>query len=115
MFHVPVNAIGARGCVVECRTLSHVDRSSKPPTGTVVSKHGQFLHPSLSVIFGRDTKSRWSLLPGVYFRGRKTHHKGKLKKSTVDSLTLDKENSNKHKLDLTTHVELIRRCSGYLQ
>ena len=30
---------------------------------------GNFLYPALPVSFGRETKSRWSLLSGVYARG----------------------------------------------
>ena len=39
---------------------------------------GKFVHPTLLVSFGRDTKSCWSLLPGVYARGRgsKRSHTG---------------------------------------
>ena len=50
--------------------------------GTGVQNHlllpfqnlGNFVHPTLPVSFGRDTKSRWSLLPGVYARGSKISH-----------------------------------------
>ena len=35
-----------------------------------------FVHPTLPMSFGRDTKSRWSLLPGVYARGSKQSHRG---------------------------------------
>ncbi|KAI0211911.1 hypothetical protein LSAT2_003218 [Lamellibrachia satsuma] len=34
-----------------------------------------FVHPTLSVSFGRDSKSRWSLLPDVYARGTVAHRK----------------------------------------
>ena len=51
--------------------------------GTGVQNHllpfqnlGKFVHPTLLVSFGRDTKSRWSLLPGVYARGSKRSHTG---------------------------------------
>ena len=37
---------------------------------------GNFVHPHLSVSFGRDTKSWWSLLSGVYARGSKRSHTG---------------------------------------
>ena len=46
---------------------------------------GNFVHPTLPVSFGRDTKSRWSLLSGVYARGSKRPHTGKWKKLVVDS------------------------------
>ena len=35
-----------------------------------------FLYPTLPGSFGRDTKSRWSLLSGVYARGSKISHTG---------------------------------------
>ena len=37
---------------------------------------GNFVRPTLSVSFGRDTKSCWSLLPGVYARGIKDPTQG---------------------------------------
>ena len=36
----------------------------------------QFRLPDLPVSFGGDTKSRWSLLSGVYARGSKISHTG---------------------------------------
>ena len=39
---------------------------------------GNFLYPTLPVSFGRDTKSRWSLLSGVYARGSKRSHQSAL-------------------------------------
>ena len=51
--------------------------------GTGVQNHlppfqnlGNFIHPTLPVSFGRDTKSSWSLLPGVYASGSKRSHTG---------------------------------------
>ena len=51
--------------------------------GTWVQNHllpfqnlGNFVHPTLPVSFGRYTKSRWSLLLGVYARGSKMSHTG---------------------------------------
>ena len=51
--------------------------------GTVVQSHlppfrnlGNFYTPHLPVSFGSDTKSRWSLLSGVYARGSKRSHTG---------------------------------------
>ena len=66
--------VGRGGRVVERRTFGRRDR---------VQNHllpfqnlGKFVHPTLLVSFGRDTKSRWSLLPGVYARGSKRSHTG---------------------------------------
>ena len=39
---------------------------------------GNFLYPTLPVSFGRDTKSRWSFLYGVYARGSKRSHQSAL-------------------------------------
>ena len=39
---------------------------------------GNFLYPTFPVSFGRDTKSRWSLLSGVYARGSKRSHQSAL-------------------------------------
>ena len=49
---------------------------------------GNFLYPTLPVSFGRDTKSRRSLLSGVYARGSKISHQYALEMCTVvDSTT----------------------------
>ena len=49
---------------------------------------GNFLYPTLPVSFGRDTKSRWYLLSGVYARGSKRSHQSALEMCTVvDSTT----------------------------
>ena len=49
---------------------------------------GNFLYPTFPVSFGRDTKSRWSLLSGVYARGSKRSHQSALEMCTVvDSTT----------------------------
>ena len=37
---------------------------------------GNFITPHLPMSFGRDTKSRWSLLSGVYAMGSKRSHTG---------------------------------------
>ena len=50
---------------------------------------GNSVYPTLPVYFGRDTKSRWSLLSGVYARRSKRSHQAALKCVTVvDSTTL---------------------------
>ena len=57
---------------------------------------GTFVHLTLPVSFGRDTKSRWSLLSGVYARGSKRSHTGGkcvVDTPVVDSLILEKDNS----------------------
>ena len=62
--------MGSGGRAVERRTVNRGDGGSIPPTA--VSK----LRQTLPVSFGRDTKSRWSLLSGVYARGSKKSHTG---------------------------------------
>ncbi|KAK2188177.1 hypothetical protein NP493_142g03011 [Ridgeia piscesae] len=52
--------MGSGGRAVERRTVNRGDGGSIPPTA--VSKLGNFFTPHLPVSFGRDTKSRWSLL-----------------------------------------------------
>ena len=58
---------------LECRTVGQEDRVS------TVSKLSQFVHLTLPISFGRDTKSGWPLLPGVrvHSRGSKIAHAGK--------------------------------------
>ena len=51
--------------------------------------HGNSVYPALPVSFGGDTKSRRSLLSGVYARGSKRSHQSALECVTVvDSTTL---------------------------
>ena len=57
------------GRAVERRTVNREDGGSIPSLGN-------FVHLTLPVCFGRDTKSRWSLLSGVYARGSKISHTG---------------------------------------
>ena len=53
--------------MVERRAVNRGDSGSIPPT--TVSKQPISFTSHLPVSFGRDTKSRWSLLYGVYARG----------------------------------------------
>ena len=62
------------GRAVEHRTVNRGDGGSIPPA--TVSKLSNFVHLTLPVSFGRDTKSQWSLLSGVYARGSKRSHTG---------------------------------------
>ena len=69
--------------IVKCYTRSvwrgglggRGDRVSSPPTAVSKLK-GNFVHPTLPVSFGRDTKSCWSLQSGVYARRSKRSHTG---------------------------------------
>ena len=60
------------GRAVECRTFNGRDGSLIPPIG--VQKFRQFRSPQICLSFGRDTKSQWSLLCGVYPRGSRRSH-----------------------------------------
>ena len=70
VFHHVWEMVRSGGRAVERRTVNRGDGGSIPPTA--VSK--QF--PHLPVSFGRESKSRWSLLSGVYARGSKRSHTG---------------------------------------
>ena len=65
--------MGSGGHTVERRTVNRGDGGSIPPTD--VSKLRQFLHPTFACL-SEETKSRWSLLSGVYARGSKISHTG---------------------------------------
>ena len=69
------------GRVVERRAFGRGDRGSKPPPP--FRNLGNFVHPTLPLSFGRDSKSRWSLLSGVYARGRKNIAPREMEKKPV--------------------------------
>ena len=94
---VPTRSIAGRP---RSRPAEHLRRRMRPPRNfhsayvrsggraverwTAAENHlprfrnlGNFVHLTLPVSFGRDTKSRWSLLSGVYARGsKKIPHRG---------------------------------------
>ena len=71
------------------RTVSRP--SSNPATVTSLRNFGNSVYPALPVSFGGDTKSRRSLLSGVYARGSKRSHQSALECVTVvDSTTHSK-------------------------
>ena len=62
-----------------------------PATVTSLRNFGNSVYPALPVSFGGDTKSRRSLLSGVYARGSKISHQSALECVTVvDSTTHSK-------------------------
>ena len=61
--------LGSGGRAVVRRSVNRGDGGSIPPTA--VSKLTQFRLPHICLWFSEDTKSRWSLLSGVYARGSK--------------------------------------------
>ena len=65
------HGVGSGGRAVERRTVNRGDGGSIP-----FRNLGNFFHLTLPVSFGRATKSRWSLLFGVYARGSKKSHTG---------------------------------------
>ena len=77
--------------MVEHRTFRSRRPGSKPPPP--FRSLGNFVYPTLHVSFGRDSKSCWSLLSGAYSRGSKRPHTGKWKIPAVDSIIIEKENS----------------------
>ena len=71
------------------RTVSRP--GSNPATATSLRNFGNSVYPALPVSFGGDTKSRRSLLSGVYARGSKRSHQSALECVTVvDSTTHSK-------------------------
>ena len=58
--------------VVERRAFGRRDQGSIPPPP--FQSLGNFVYPTLPVSFGRDSKSHWSLLSGVYARRSKRSH-----------------------------------------
>ena len=61
---------------------------SNPAAATSLRNFGNSIYPALPVSFGGDTKSRRSLLSGVYARGCKISHQSALECVTVvDSTT----------------------------
>ena len=72
------------------RTVSRP--GSNPATVTSLRNFGNSVYPALPVSFGGDTKSRRSLLSGVYARGSKRSHQSALECVTVvDSTTHSKK------------------------
>ena len=87
----------SRGAVAEwVRALAWAgDRTvsrpgSNPATVTSLRNFGNSVYRALPVSFGGDTKSRRSLLSGVYARGSKRSHQSALECVTVDSTTHSK-------------------------
>ena len=85
------------------RTVSRP--GSNPAAGTSLQNFGNPVYPALPVSFGGDTKSRRSLLSGVYAGGSKRSHQSALECVTV--------------VDSTTHSKLpetqtsrVRLCGG---
>ena len=71
------------------RTVSRP--GSNPAMVTSLRNFGNSVYPALPVSFGGDTKSRRSLLSGVYARGSKRSHQSALECVTVvDSTTHSK-------------------------
>ena len=76
--HISTWLGGSGGRAVERRTVNRGDGGLIP--SAAVSKLRQFRSPHIvihsTVFFGRDTKSWWSLLSGVYARGSNKSHTG---------------------------------------
>ena len=85
------------------RTVSRP--GSNPATVTSLRNFGNSVYPALPVSFGGDTKSRRSLLSGVYARGSKRSHQSALECVTV----VDSTTHSKKKNSPTSRVRL---CGG---
>ena len=82
-----MNIVGSGGRAVECWTVNRgVGDSILPTTVSKLRLKISFI-PHLPVSFGRDTKSRWSLLYGVYARESKISHTGGKINVTCSGLT----------------------------
>ena len=81
-------------------------------TQVPVQNFGNSVYPALPVSFGGDTKSRRSLLSGVYARGSKRSHQSALECVTVvDSTTLS---SRRTTLEITLRCIILKfECSQY--
>ena len=79
--------MGSGGCAVEHQTVKRGDDGSIPPA--VVLKLRQFRPPSICLCLSEDTKSRWSLLSGVYAREVKDPTQEPLKTSDSNSQDVD--------------------------
>ena len=68
-----------------------------PAAATSLRNFGESVYPALPVYFGGDTKSRWSLLCGVYARGSKRSHQSALEMCnllwTPHDSSLEKDNT----------------------
>ena len=69
--HIKVNLTVSNAAINSCK-LYHSKRILLRP----LENCSYFLYPTLPVSFGGDTKSRRSLLSGVYARGSKRSHTG---------------------------------------
>ena len=69
---------------------------SNPAAATSLRNFGNSVYPALPVSFGGGTKSRRSLLSGVYARGSKRSHQSALEMCNLSSTphsNLEKDNS----------------------
>ena len=74
---------------------------SNPAAATLLRNFGNSIYPALPVSFGGDTKSRRSLLSGVYARGSKRSHQSALEMCNLSwtphsTSILEKDNSLNH-------------------
>ena len=84
---------------VRAWTGDRVVLGSNPAAATSPRNFGNSVYPALPVSFGGDTKSRWSLLSGVYARGSKRSYQSTLEMcnlSWTPQSSLEKDNSLNH-------------------
>ena len=80
-------------------TGNRVVLGSNPAAATSLRNFDNSVYPALPVSFGGDTKSRRSLLSGVYARGSKRSHQSALEMcnlSWIPHSSLEKDNSLNH-------------------
>ena len=80
-------------------TGDRVVLGSNPAAATSLRNFGNSVYPALPVSFGGDTKSRRSLLSGVYARGSKRSHQSALEMCNLlwtPRSSLEKDNSLNH-------------------
>ena len=84
---------------LELWTGERVVLCSNPAAATSLRNFGNSVYPALPVSFGGDTKSRRSLLSGVYARGSKISHQSALEicnLSWIPHSSIGKDNSLSH-------------------
>ena len=84
---------------------------SNPAAATSLRNFSNSAYPALPVSFGGDTRSRWSLLSGVYARGSKRSHQSALEMCNLSWTPplLEKDNSKNNPVYNTQVVHSIGR------
>ena len=89
------------GVLTFCTAISTLKNKSKEPGFKSICCHFE-THPTLPESFGRNPKSCWSFLSGIYARGSKISYWEKWKKRVVDSMRLTESVISISKLTITS-------------